>query len=1285
LLNPSTKLKMRKRVSPARLVVRCFALASLSAMSYVPASAQDLALNAKSGPPASLPVDVATPTSQKNMSLESFVKQFQQDFGVFFSYAADDLKGIRVSYETPADKRGADPDKILKAVLTPAGLEFQKIQHAYVIRIAPVQKEPDHRETTVAATMVVKGKVMDASGPLAGVTILERGSATVAATDAGGNFLINVSAANAILVFTHVGYTTIDVPVNGRSFISVTMEAGKAQDLSGVVVTALGLSRQKKSLGYSVGEISGEDMNRVNQSNVLNSMAGKVSGVTISSTGASPTSSVSMVIRGVRSLNGDNQPLFVVDGVPVKNSLNNIGTNNGNGNDVDYGNAIADLNAADIESVSILKGPSAAALYGSRAGNGVVLITTKAGRKTKGLGVSFNSSTEFAKPYNYFPLNLDYTVGSDPYTTPNGFNSLNGVIVDLAGTDTYRFGTPLNQGIKAIQWNSPMDANGNYVPQDMVSHNNLKNFVRTGISTINNLSIENSTDRDNYRFSFTNTISDGIVPTTSLSKNNLSLNVDHKVSSVFRLSSSINYARSASDNVVGGNRGGVLYDAAYLSPSVDIRQMKNYWLTPNIQQRKALPPVGVDQDPSVPDMLNDGMNNPWFTLNQVKNGFVRNHLYGNLKADLTFNSHWKAFIRYSQDLAYENRETKIAKSYQNEKRGFYNLTNIFNSENNTDFLVSYHTRFLRDFDLTTSGGGNLQFVHSSNEQAYSAPGTGIIAPGLFNLSNIAQANLRVGSAYYEKAVYSAYALASLGYRDMAYLDLTGRNDWSSTLPAANNSYFYPSASLSLLLNKMINFGPQVSLVKIRGGWASVGKDTDPYNLYGTLNLGSFGGIPTESISNVLKNPGLKPEQAVSTELGMDLGFFKNRLRFEGTVYRSDNKNQILSINTPSSSGFSSRQINAGLIRSEGIELQLSGTIVATRDWTWNMSVNYTKNNAYILSLTSGVPYFSFWQDGNSGSWTYAKGQPIPNAFKADGSPVISDGKLGQLWDNQVATVTDKKSPYYGYPLLDDGGFYQKVSGGDFNHKEVVGNYNPKLLMGFQTSVSYKMLTLTASVDMRMGGTFFSQTYRYMQSDAATRRQENMGIKIPAQYAGNIAGYLKSNPDKFIKFSGLQQFHLVGGPTTATGGFAYTDNGNVTINDGAFYPGVYSDGNGGYVENLGDMNVTKLDNYEDAVTASWPFARMSMFDASYIKIRELTLSAALPQRWASSLKLQGITLGLYTRNIILWTKAKAGIDPELAYQFQQGAQGNNSQFRQGIEQFNITPWTIPMGVKLGVRF
>lgn len=1191
-----------------------------------------------------------------------------------------------------------------KNFLPPSFLQWAMLLLSFSVLACTVAQAQDSASTRIAGQgrLIVRGKVSDASGPLAGVNVVERRSNKGATTDAQGNFALHISGPNATLVFSFVGYNTIEVPVNGQAFISATLQAGNSSTLSGVVVTALGITRNKRSLGYDVGQISGDDMNHVAQSNVMSSMAGKVSGVVVSQTGANPTSSVSVVIRGIRSLNSDNQPLFVIDGVPLQNSMNNIGVNNGNGNDVDYGNVISDLNPNDIESVSILKGPSAAALYGSRAGNGVVLITTKSGRRSKGLGITFSSTDEAAVPYHYFENNQAFSMGINPYTVPTGANSYNGVIVDVPpGWADYFFGTPLNQGIQAIQWNSPLQADGTYKPYALTSHNNLKLFVRPGFTTTNSLSVENSSDKDNYRFSYTNMVNNGIVQHSGLGRHNLSLNVEHKITRDVRISSSINYTRSATDNIIAGNGNGALQDVIGYPASIDIKQVGRHsiWQTPGIQQFKPLAPVGVDVSPDPESPLgNDVPDNPWFVLNQSKNGFVRNHLYGNVKASFDFSPHVSAFIRYSQDLFYEDRETKISKSNTGELNGFYGLTNLFNTESNTDFLVTYKNRFWQKFDISASVGGNMLYEYNSNNQVYSVRGGGIIAPELFNVSNIAQANIRYNSAYYKKAVNSAYATASIGYNDIAYLDLTGRNDWSSTLPPGNNSYFYPSASLSVLLNKMINFGHSVSLVKLRGGWASVGKDTDPYNLYGTVGIQSFGGITTESLSQTLLNPNLRPEQAISTEGGVDLAMFQSRLRFSGTIYQSDNKNQILGISTPASTGYSGRQINAGLIRSNGIELQLGGTIISNKDWTWDLSINYTKNNTYVLSLNSGVPYFSFWQDGPTGSWTYAKGQLIPNQVDSKGSPVVvkSDGKIGQLWDNELATVTDKGSPYYGYPLLDGGGFYQKVNGGDFQHKQIAGNFNPKLLMGMQTSLTYKHVTLSASVDMRLGGIFYSKTYRYQGSNANLKYQENMGIPIPAAYANNIPAYLKSNPGKFIEVSGLGREKIVGGPYTKPGQGGILDDPAVVQNtgavpgfpiyDAAFYPGVRSDGSGGYIENLGDPSTTQYDVYEDATTnGPWSFAREDMFSASYIKLRELTIMAELPKKFTTAIKVQGISFGIYTRNVILWTKAKIGVDPEQAFNFQPGPQANGSQFKQGIEYYNITPWTIPVGVKLNVRF
>ncbi|MDP4131276.1 MAG: TonB-dependent receptor plug domain-containing protein, partial [Bacteroidota bacterium] len=392
---------------------------------------------------------ISTGDQAGSMTLEKFMEKFQHLYSVYFSYETDALKQVMVAYPQSEEKPRGEPSLLLKKVLAPAGLTFTVVNNVYVIKRSHEKKMLSENQVQVPFSFIVKGKVTDAgNAAVSGVTVTEKGTGNATTTDVNGNFELSVADGEAVLVFSNVGYGTQEVAIHRRHDMLVALQGGKAEELSGVVVTALGITRAKKSLGYSIGEIKGDDLNKVTQNNVLNGMAGKVSGVVISATSSAPTGSVSMVIRGMRSLNNDNQPLFVIDGVPVKNSLSNIATNMGSDNDVDYGNAISDLNPNDVESVSILKGPSAAALYGSRAGNGVVIITTKTGKKSKGLGITFTTSDEFDKPYKYVPLNMDYTVGTDPYTTPNEFNSWNGQIVDLGGTKTYRYGTPMNQGIK---------------------------------------------------------------------------------------------------------------------------------------------------------------------------------------------------------------------------------------------------------------------------------------------------------------------------------------------------------------------------------------------------------------------------------------------------------------------------------------------------------------------------------------------------------------------------------------------------------------------------------------------------------------------------------------------------------------------------------------------------------------------------------------------------------------------------------------------------------------------
>jgi TonB-linked SusC/RagA family outer membrane protein len=536
----------------------------------------------------------------------------------------------------------------------------------------------------LAQSRTVRGTVTSAAdaGELPGVNVVQKNTSRGVTTDQDGNFSIEVSGADAILVFTFVGFEKLEVPVGNRSLINVSMISDE-KTLSEVVVTALGIKREERSLGYAVGKVEGKELNRVVQENVLNSLAGKVSGVTINSTGGTG-SSVSMVIRGANSLNSDNQPLFVIDGVPIANTLNNVSAG-GNDNRADFGNAIGSLNPDDIENISILKGPSAAALYGSRAGNGVVLITTKSGASVNKMTVSVNSSTVFDQPYKF--LKWQTMLGSGQFSaipaeiTGTPFSNPFGKLVEENVPGTY--GAALDKGYEEVQWNSPIGPDGKPMKMPLVSHkDNVRNFVQTGITTTNGISVANNTGNYNYRLSYSNMWNRGIIPNSDLFRNTLNLNTSIKVSNSIRLSSVIDFSRNNSNNRPAGNRGANPLQWAYsVSPHIDILDMKEYWQPgqEGLQQRSQAPGV---------------YNNPYFLAQEVNNAFVRDRIYGNVRADYQITPELSFFARYSLDKLDERRDLKVANSYTNDPRGAYALINIGNFEHNIDALATYQKQVM---------------------------------------------------------------------------------------------------------------------------------------------------------------------------------------------------------------------------------------------------------------------------------------------------------------------------------------------------------------------------------------------------------------------------------------------------------------------------------------------------------------------------------------------------------------------------------------------------------------
>lgn len=1095
----------------------------------------------------------------------------------------------------------------------------------------------------------VTGKItgsLDGEG-LPGVNVVLKGSQEGTITDLNGTYTLVVQDENSVLVFSYVGYNSEEIAVGSRTVIDIEM-IEDITALSEVVVTALGIKREEKSLGYSVAKVDGEELTRVAQENVLNSMSGKVAGVTINSTGGTG-STVSMIIRGATSLSTDNQPLFVVDGVPIVNTVNNVG-GFGDDNRVDYGNAISDLDPESIENVSILKGPSAAALYGTRAGNGVVLITTKRAKANQGMKVTVTSNTVFDIPSKFVNSQTQFSTGFFSFRPENVGG---GVLPNISAGDGAGNGPENDKGYWAVQWDAPLDANGFPIPTEVVSYpDNIDNFLNDfAYTTTNGASISSSANDVNYRLGFTNMTHRGLIPNSDLNRNNLSLAVSSKLKNKLTISTNINYSNSWADNRPSSNRGSNPLQAAYFHPTnIDIRKLEDYGSGSDVTR------------------VSGNNENPYFMAHGVNNSNNRTRIFGNLVATWEISPEFSVMGRYTMNKTDETEESKISPGYlQEPNNGSYGIVNGSVFESNMDILGTYKKDW-DDFAISVSAGGNImnqKFARISNS---SKSGSGLVVPDLFTVQNISAGSLRYNNYRSEKAINSVYAMANLSWKYMLFLDLTARNDWSSTLPAENRSYFYPAASLSFLLNEAINLG-KVDMLKLRGGWAQVGNDTDPYSLNATYgDAGQWGDATRLSKSSGLLAPNLQPEQSTSMEFGIDMKMFRNRLRFEGTYYTVDNVDQILGVPLAASTGFSSVQINAGLLQSTGWEFLLGGTPISTTNWRWDLDLNFTKNETKLIELEEGVEFIDFWNEARVRSIGYVKDD-------ARGQ----DGLVGNLYSRETKRVTDQNSPYFGYPILGTGTSAEWEAGEEYTK---IGNYNPDFILGLQSNLSYKNFSLSMTVDWRSGGQYVSQTYRYMSEAVITQTWLDELVN-PGELGGAASQELRdwviANEDELLLSDRLRP---VGGPTPEYGGFPESLSG-VTVYDGTFSPGVMGehDEDGNFIlaqENLGAAGTTFLPY---VISYPWDIGRANMFDADYVKIREVALSYRLADSAAKKIGMQDVNFSIYSRNIMLWTKDSGlGVDPERAFQAE-----SNGSFKQGVERFNVNPWVIPVGFKVGFTF
>lgn len=1186
---------------------------------------------------------------ERGKNLMNILKELEERYQVSFSYDRKTVENKYVDYGGKTFKNLKSELDFLAGVLN---FRYEKLHHQVYLLIsldntptagvqknisepllnekapetAPMHLNPvQNRELTVTNFSVaerITGRVTSkADGqPLPGVSILVKGTQQGTITDNDGRFTLETSVENPVLVFSYIGFKTTELATAGRTNIVLAMEES-SELLQEAVVTALGIKREKRSLGYSVGNVEGEALTQTPQNNVLNALSGKVAGVQISQMGGGVGSTVSMVIRGANSLNSDNQPLFVIDGVPVANRI-------GNGfAGADMGNPISDINPNDIANISVLKGPSAAALYGSRAGNGVVLITTKSGSAgKKGIGVSLNSSVVFDKPLQYVAVQNKFGSGKT------------GAHV-LEEQENESWGAELDAGEMWAQWFS----NGQKVP--LVSYpNRFKDFFQTGVTNTNNISVNGNYDKGNFRLSFGNMTNTGVIPNTDLSRVTMALNTTYNLTNRLRASASINITESGSDNrpIIDASRNDPVRSVYETGAQININDLRDYWQPgqEGIMQRK----------------YKEKQNNPFYLVYENPTSFERDRTVSKFQLDYEIDDNWSVTARYSRDAYEEILEAKKAYNNYEMPKGAYDIANNYRRETNLDLMLNFNRNFGDNWSLNAMGGLNRLSQYS---RGMSNSTTELVIPGLYTISNGAPGTITNSSYLSEKLLYGVFGSASIGFKDIVYLDLTARNDWTSTLRKGRNSYFYPSASLSVIGSDFLDLPSWVSFAKLRAGFAQVGNDVSPYSLDQTYSTAlDWGTAKRMFMGGSLRNPDLKPEISTSHEIGVDLRFLNNKIGLEATYYERGNKNQVLPISTPIESGASSKQINAGLVQSRGFELSLNTTPVNKDDFRMDLNFTLTRNRTKIKKLAEGITYFAFVNNYNGVEIRTYEG-----------------GDIGDIYMRPILTVKDQSSPYYGYPIVTSGGLYQTDN--DINNLIKIGNFNHDFLFGFQPTITYKNFTMFANIDWRQGGEFFSNTMMFLGNNG--QLDETLG---GVEYDPNrsLPEQIKENPDKYLG-------KWIGGRNAAYGGLPWPEGSPEAarrLQDASLNPGVFetrdASGNIVYVENLGGPGSKWIDPFSAYRYAHRPFPDRNLYSATYVKLREISVTYHLPKNFVSRLKLQNASVAVVGNNLFMWARHGIdGLDPERAFR-QTGGSWN-----QGVEYYNVMPWTGSVGVKLNVDF
>lgn len=1058
-------------------------------------------------------------------------------------------------------------------------------------------------------------RLLESNGqPIPYAAVSEVGTQNYTTSNENGYFSLQTSSETFTLQISSLGFEILNVKVNNGQLPSELTMVASQEQLDEVVVTALGIEREKQSLVSAVSTVSQAQLTTVSQTNLVNALAGQVAGVQVTNGSSGVGSSSRIIIRGENSLSGSNQPLFVIDGVPISNELvaSDL-TNNGALQEVDFGNGSSEISPDDIASISILKGAGSAALYGARAANGVVLITTKRGIGAKGFGVSINSNFTIETLLTLPDYQNVYGLGSNgQYAFQNGI----GAGIGDGGISSY--GPRLDAGLLIPQFDGPsVDINGNPVrggdviartfpdgsfsaitPTPWVARpDNVRDFFETGTTYQNNIAISNTGDKGSARLSYSNLRNEGILPNTDLKRDGIALSLDQKLSDKLTVNTFVNYINTRSGNRpnLGYGYENVLYGFNWTGRQTNIEALKDYWQAGQVGRQHF-------------DINYLWLTNPYLTLYENTNSYDKNRILGNVSGTYDFSENLSLKVRTGLDIYNEDREFRRAVSTNANPFGSYREDNIRFNEMNTDFLLTYQNQINDRWDYTLTAGANRldQKIHYAYAEA-----SQLALPEIYTLAN-SRAPLKGNSEDFNKRINSVYGTANFAYENELYIDLTYRNDWSSTLPEGNNSFGYYSGGLSYVASNSFELPEAISFLKFRLSAASVGNDTDPFQNKQTFRLnGNYG--PNFRVTNesVLKNTNLKPERLDAYEGGIEAWFLKGRIQFEGSVYQNVSKDQIISRPVSNASGFASFNENGGKIRTRGLELMLSASPIKTAEFTWNTSVNFSTFKSVVTELPEGVDQFVtatanvFGGSGGSNTVFYIARE---------------NGRVGDMYGTGFLQV-DGKDVYgtNGLPIQD-------------GNLRLLGNYNPDFSLGFNNRFSYKNFDLTILFDWRQGGTIVSR------------------IKA----LGSTSGVLEET--------------LLG----REGGSAGTQfvDGSGVIGDGVVNAGTPE--NPQYVPNTTAVAASTFNNayYDRGNEAS------ALYDASYLKLRQVSVYYTFPERTAKYIGVENLKLGLVGSNLLLFTE-NPHFDPEL-----NAFQERNIVY--GVDDFSY-PSTRSFGISLKTNF